>query len=116
MDRKTILWGKRGPVKEIPSLGGYIYDISYSSVTPNLCAVAVGDRTIRVWDMSEEDDPLRSTTHWNGLQSEVTSICWHPSREGFVAYGTNDGKIGLFDVLKDKNIPSQTQILAPSDT
>ena len=105
MDRKTILWGKRGPVKEIPSLGGYIYDISYSSVTPNLCAVAVGDRTIRVWDMSEEDDPLRSTTHWSGLQSEVTSICWHPSREGFVAYGTNDGKIGLFDVLKDRNIP-----------
>ena len=55
MDRKP-LWGKQGPVREIPSLGGYIYDISYSSVTPNLCAVAVGDRTIRVWDMSEEDD------------------------------------------------------------
>ena len=105
MDRKIILWEKKAPVMEIPCLGGYVYDLSYSPVTPNLCAVAVGDRTIRVWDTSEEDDPLRSTTHWNGLQSEVTSICWHPSREGVVAYGTNDGKTGLFDVLKDKNVP-----------
>ena len=75
MDRKIILWGETGACDGDTVLWVDMYhDLSYSPVTPNLCAVAVGDRTIRVWDTSEEDDPLRSTTHWSGLQSEVTSM------------------------------------------
>ena len=61
-----------------------IYDMNFSKVTPNLCAVAVGDRTIRVWDTSDENDFRRSTTHWSGLQSEVTCVCWHPTNDGLL--------------------------------
>ena len=84
--------------------------MNFSKLTPNLCAVAVGDRTIRVWDTSDENDFRRSTTHWSGLQSEVTCVCWHPTNDGFVAYGTADGSVGIFDVLKDKNTPFRSEI------
>ena len=110
MDRKIIAWRKKLPIREMPGFGGYVYDMNFSKLTPNLCAVAVGDRTIRVWDTSDENDFRRSTTHWSGLQSEVTCVCWHPTNDGFVAYGTADGSVGIFDVLKDKNTPFRSEI------
>jgi WD40 repeat protein len=109
MDRKVIAWKNTVPIRELPGFGGYIYDMNFSKVMPNLCAIAVGDRTIRVWDTSDDSDLRRSTTHWNGLQSEVTSVCWHPTKDGFLAYGTSDGSVGVFDVLKDKNHPFRNE-------
>ena len=30
---------------------------------------------------------------------QVMSLAWHPSKEGRLAFGTEDGKVGLYDVL-----------------
>ena len=29
-------------------------------------------------------------------------LAWHPEKEGLLAYGTDDGRVGIYDVLSSK--------------
>jgi gem associated protein 5 len=35
----------------------------------------------------------------NNIKSEITQICWHPTKENIIAFGTKDGKVGLIDTM-----------------
>ena len=31
-------------------------------------------------------------------------LCWHPAKEGLLAYGTDDGRVGIYDTLSNKYV------------
>jgi WD40 repeat protein len=106
MDRKmlfTNLYDEKSQTQIIHGLGGFVYAMDVSTLSSNFVCIAVGDKTIRVWDRSSKNDYCRSSVHWVGLQSDIVTLCWHPTTEGWIGYGTLDGRVGLFDVEKEKN-------------
>lgn len=115
LDRELRLWktemgskasSKARCVETLAGLGGHAYSVSYSS-SNSAVAVGVGDQTIRLWQFgNKSDDPDKSDYEcdllWKGLQSKVTSVCWHPFQRSTLAYGTEDGRIGLYDTQTKK--------------
>ena len=33
----------------------------------------------------------------------VTAVCWHPRQEGLLAFGTAEGRVGVYDVFAVRN-------------
>lgn len=68
---------------------------------PDVVAAACGDNLVRVWHTDH-----RRTHHvrtvWRGIQCRVLSVCWHPTAEDVVAYGLDDGTVGVHDVARDR--------------
>jgi hypothetical protein len=31
----------------------------------------------------------------------IFKICWHPTKESIIAFGTKDGKVGVFDYMSN---------------
>jgi gem associated protein 5 len=40
---------------------------------------------------------------WKGLKGKITSLKWHPTQEGVLAFGTDMGSVGVFDVYNEKH-------------
>ncbi|VDI58625.1 gem associated protein 5 [Mytilus galloprovincialis] len=104
MDRQLIIWDvkKRRPVHCQPTLGGYVYCARTSPIDPGRIALGVGDNMIRVWNLNNSNNPFDVVTLWQGIRSKVTALCWHPKKEGLLAYGTDDGRVGIYDTLANK--------------
>ncbi|XP_076070667.1 gem-associated protein 5-like isoform X2 [Mytilus galloprovincialis] len=104
MDRQLIIWDvkKRRPVHCQPTLGGYVYCARTSPIDPGRIALGVGDNMIRVWNLNNSNNPFDVVTLWQGIRSKVTALCWHPKKEGLLAYGTDDGRVGVYDTLANK--------------
>ncbi|KAK3580429.1 hypothetical protein CHS0354_035471 [Potamilus streckersoni] len=103
MDRKIVLWDLTtcSAVYSLPTLGGYVYAVNTSPLDPGRLALGVGDAVIRVMNLnSSEGNDV--TVFWQGIKSKVTALCWHPVKEGLLAYGTDDGRVGIYDVLSTK--------------
>ena len=116
MDRSILIRSLMFPNThvELPGLGGHIYAIDSSLLTPNFIFMAIGDKSIRTWDTSSLQDPRRSKLHWKGLQNEVTSLTCHPHREGMVIYGTSVGRVGLYDTIHEVNTPFKCMTVSPA--
>nr|XP_006819751.1 PREDICTED: gem-associated protein 5-like [Saccoglossus kowalevskii] len=104
MDRQIILWNLKScrAVSTIPTLGGFVYTIVASPIDPGRLAVGVGDNMIRIWNTSSPSNTYDVTVIWQGIRSKVTALSWHPFREGHLAYGTDDGRVGIHDVFSQK--------------
>ncbi|CAG0893133.1 unnamed protein product [Darwinula stevensoni] len=102
-DRNLIQWDieKLESKMMIPTCGGWIYDISVSPTDPSRIAFACGDQTAKVWK-SKTQYQLDFTTLYQGLRSKVTCVSWHPRKEYQLAIGTEDGRVGVFDVFNMK--------------
>jgi WD40 repeat protein len=105
MDRRLGIWdfAKRRCECAIPGLGGHVNVVATCAVLPQLVALGVGDQTIRLWDQSEGIGA--QTMHnggviWKSIQSKVTALAWHPTCEGILAFGTEEGCVGVVDALK----------------
>ncbi|CAG8551980.1 9082_t:CDS:10, partial [Scutellospora calospora] len=105
MDRKIILWDitQKKPIFTVSCIHNYVNDIDLSVVDPHRLAIASGDNNIRVWDIANKIDPFSCTLYWKGLKNKITRIKCHPSREGFLAFGTDLGNIGWYEVYNDKS-------------
>ncbi|KAJ9592049.1 hypothetical protein L9F63_001428, partial [Diploptera punctata] len=68
-----------------------------SSFDYQMIAFGVGDGTIRIWNLSNSTF-LEITTLWKKIKGKVMALAWHPTKEGWLAYGTSDGRVGLYDV------------------
>ncbi|CAK8686538.1 unnamed protein product [Clavelina lepadiformis] len=103
MDRHIKLWSlnepQSPPLCSLPTLGGYVYAVTISPTDPSIVALGVGDGNIRVWKTKNPRNPFDITVLWQGVKEKVMSLAWHPSKEGRLAFGTEDGKVGLYDVL-----------------
>ncbi len=83
-------------------------------------AISVGDASIKF--LNEKQNKKVTKNFINNIKSEVTQvresiclwsfnwldvkcfknifkICWHPSKENIIAFGTKDGKVGLIDTM-----------------
>ncbi|KAK3524646.1 hypothetical protein QTP70_033871 [Hemibagrus guttatus] len=86
----------------LPTMGGFIYSLSFSPVATGCLALGVGDNMIRVWNTLSIQNPYETRTFWQGIKSKVTALAWHPVKEGSLAFGTDDGKVGLYEVYSNK--------------
>ncbi|CAG8477292.1 2957_t:CDS:10 [Dentiscutata erythropus] len=105
MDRKIILWDliQKKQIFTVSCIHNYVSDIDVSVVDPHRLAIASGDNNIRVWDIANKHDPFSCTLYWKGLKNKLTCIKCHPNREGFLAFGTDLGNIGWYEIYNDKS-------------
>ncbi|KAL5270395.1 hypothetical protein ACHWQZ_G001200 [Mnemiopsis leidyi] len=94
MDRETILWRAGECVKVAHGLGGFAYGLDISPLAPNRIAVATGDNMVRIWE-PYQDKVLQV---WQSVRTKVMVVTWHPYKEGIVSFGTEEGRIGIYDV------------------
>ncbi|XP_042304465.1 gem-associated protein 5-like [Sceloporus undulatus] len=87
----------------MPSLGGFVYSLAFSHVNTGCLAVGVGDGMLRVWNTLSINNYYDLKTFWQGIKSKVTALSWHPTKEGSLAFGTDDGKVGIYDTYSNKN-------------
>ncbi|XP_037125237.1 gem-associated protein 5 isoform X1 [Syngnathus acus] len=86
----------------LPTLGGFVYSSAFSPVASGCLALGVGDNMIRVWNTLSAHNPYDARCFWQGIKSKVTALAWHPKREGTLAFGTDDGKVGIYEVFSSK--------------
>eukprot|EP01043_Picozoa_sp_COSAG02_P047175 COSAG02_NODE_4493_length_5296_cov_4.452761_3_plen_811_part_00 len=117
MDRSIGCWDidKRRCRWTMPSLGGFVYRIKFAPTDPNRMAVAVGDKSIRVWRrsklpvmgslnideateqvVSQQGPDFDVSFLWKGVREKVTALCWHPTDETKLAFGLDDGAVGVY--------------------
>uniref|UniRef100_K3WEI6 Anaphase-promoting complex subunit 4 WD40 domain-containing protein n=1 Tax=Globisporangium ultimum (strain ATCC 200006 / CBS 805.95 / DAOM BR144) TaxID=431595 RepID=K3WEI6_GLOUD len=112
LDREFRVWREASASGSAPTcqnmflgLGGHVYGVSYNA-SNEIVAAGIGDQTIRLWNMSPSTavkNPYQADLLWKGLQSKVTCIAWNPFQKSILAYGTEDGQIGFFDIESKKN-------------
>ncbi|XP_053319123.1 gem-associated protein 5 [Spea bombifrons] len=108
MDRDVKCWdlGSLSCCWSLTSLGGFVYTLAFSPVAAGCLAVGVGDSMIRVWNTLSVVNAYDVKTLWQGIRCKVTALSWHPTKEGSLAFGTDDGKVGIYEVYSNK--PPQT--------
>uniref|UniRef100_A0A8C6WLR0 Gem (nuclear organelle) associated protein 5 n=1 Tax=Neogobius melanostomus TaxID=47308 RepID=A0A8C6WLR0_9GOBI len=103
MDREVKCWDMSSLELcwTLPALGGFVYCLSFSPLGSGTLALGVGDNMIRVWN-TQSSNHYDTRSFWQGIKSKVTALAWHPQREGALAFGTDDGKVGIYDVFSSK--------------
>ncbi|XP_040005893.1 gem-associated protein 5 [Xiphias gladius] len=104
MDREIKCWdlGSLDCCWTLPTLGGFVYTLTFSPVGAGCLGLGVGDNTIRVWNTLTTQNQYDTRFFWQGIKSKVTALAWHPTKEGSLSFGTDDGKVGLYDVFSNK--------------
>ncbi|XP_047143757.1 gem-associated protein 5 isoform X1 [Hydra vulgaris] len=104
IDRQLVIWSSRlmKPVHTIPTVGGFLYSLSSTPLDPHSIAFGCGDNMIRVWNTADSTQSYKCTTLWQGIKTKVLIIKYHPSKEGILAFGTEDGHVGCYNVLSKK--------------
>ncbi|XP_068134406.1 gem-associated protein 5 isoform X2 [Hyperolius riggenbachi] len=104
MDRDVKCWdlGALSCCWSVSSLGGFVYTLMFSPVAVGCLAVGVGDSMIRIWNTMSVVNSYDVKTLWQSIRSKVTALSWHPTKEGSLAFGTDDGKVGIYDAFSAK--------------
>uniref|UniRef100_A0A673XJP7 Gem nuclear organelle associated protein 5 n=1 Tax=Salmo trutta TaxID=8032 RepID=A0A673XJP7_SALTR len=104
MDREIKCWdlSSLDCCWTLPTLGGFVYTLTFSPVGTGCLALGVGDGMIRVWSTLSIQNKYDTKTFWQGIKSKVTALSWHPTKEGSLAFGTDDGKVGIYDAFSNK--------------
>lgn len=104
MDRFVVLYdtAQAKCVWRYQALAGFVYALSVQAPDPRKLAVAVGDGTLRVWNLASKKDRADTLVLWKGLQGKITALAWHPSDAALIGYGTDDGVVGVYDLYQQK--------------
>uniref|UniRef100_T1JBR0 Uncharacterized protein n=1 Tax=Strigamia maritima TaxID=126957 RepID=T1JBR0_STRMM len=104
MDRQIIVWDfvAKKSIHSVATLGGFVYGLHFSPMDIGRLAVAVGDNVIRVWNTQLSAGSYNVSCFWQGLRSKVTTVAWHPKLEGRLAFGTDEGRVGIYNVSSNK--------------
>ncbi|KAM9333778.1 gem-associated protein 5 [Pholidichthys leucotaenia] len=104
MDREIKCWDLTSLTCcwTLPTLGGFVYALTFSPVGTGTLALGVGDGTIRVWNTLSAQNQYDTRLFWQSIKSKVTALAWHPKKEGLLSFGTDDGKVGVVDVFSNK--------------
>ncbi|TMW63480.1 hypothetical protein Poli38472_002421 [Pythium oligandrum] len=115
LDRELRVWREEPPsasrplacLESVIGLGGHVYDLAYNE-RQHVLAAAIGDQTIRLWQLTGKQSGYQVDLLWKGFQSKITSVRWHPMQDNLLAYGTEDGRLGLYDVQSKTNTRLKT--------
>nr|XP_046266368.1 gem-associated protein 5 [Scatophagus argus] len=104
MDREIKCWDMASLdcCWTLPTLGGFVYTLAFSPVGTGCLALGVGDNMIRVWNTLTTQNQYDTRSFWQGIKSKVTALAWHPNKEGALSFGTDDGKVGIYEVFSNK--------------
>ncbi|XP_056299460.1 gem-associated protein 5 [Pseudoliparis swirei] len=104
MDREIKCWdlASLDCCWTLPTLGGFVYALRFSPVGTGCLALGVGDNMIRVWNTLTTQNQYDTRTFWQGIKSKVTALAWHPKKEGSLSFGTDDGKVGIYEVFSNR--------------
>ncbi|KAK4887150.1 hypothetical protein RN001_003421 [Aquatica leii] len=88
------------------TIGGTITCLIPSPIDPTRIACGMGDGNSRLIDLSRPHlQTLSMTPLYEKSQIKITSFAWHPKKEACLAYGTQEGQVGLIDTASTvKNI------------
>ncbi|KAF9965048.1 Gem-associated protein 5 [Mortierella alpina] len=98
MDRKIIAWdidGNEG-IAQIDCTGGNVYALDISTLDPGKVAMGLGNEAIKIWNTLSDEAPYDCITI-ERLQSKVRTVKWHPTEEGTLCFGLENGKIGKIE-------------------
>ncbi|KAF7726435.1 Gem-associated protein 5 [Apophysomyces ossiformis] len=113
LDKQIIKWdmNTRDSVTQIRTHSGFPFSIDIAPLSPGQAAIGYGDCNIKLWNFSEESnvvtsekmhDFYQSTVLWKGLHGQIEQVKWHPAKEGILAYSTEYGHIGMYDIHRGK--------------
>ncbi|XP_054481337.1 gem-associated protein 5 [Anoplopoma fimbria] len=104
MDREMKCWdlASLDCCWTLPTLGGFVYALAFSPVGAGCLALGVGDNMIRVWNTLTTQNQYDTRSFWQGIKSKVTALAWHPQKEGSLSFGTDDGKVGIYEVFSNR--------------
>lgn len=117
-DRNVILWPiieghvpkevlgiqeMENPHLCLSTMGGYVYVLNVNPIDATQMALGLGDCSIRLWNMAAAKPDM--TMLWNGIKGKVSALAWHPTVEGRLAFGTDEGRVGIFDTLAPSKPP-----------
>lgn len=58
----------------LPTLGGFVYTLTFSPVGTGCLALGVGDNMIRVWNTLTTQNQYDTRSFWQGIKSKVTAV------------------------------------------
>lgn len=58
----------------LPTLGGFVYTLTFSPVGTGCLALGVGDNMIRVWNTLTTQNQFDARSFWQGIKSKVTAV------------------------------------------
>ncbi|KAF9181939.1 Gem-associated protein 5 [Haplosporangium sp. Z 11] len=98
MDRKIIAWDLQNSegIAQIDCVGGNVYSLDISIMDPGRVAMGLGNEAVKVWNTLSQDEPYESVAV-ERLQSKVKVVRWHPTEEGTLCFGLENGKIGFIE-------------------
>ncbi|EFA02425.1 gem-associated protein 5 [Tribolium castaneum] len=74
-----------------------------SPLDPNRLAIGLKDGGIKIWDLSlPHTKTITMQKYHPKYTHKVTTIAWHPTREMFLGFGTEEGRVGSIDLISKK--------------
>lgn len=64
----------------LPTLGGFVYALTFSPVGAGCLALGVGDNMIRVWNTLTTQNQYDTRSFWQGVKSKVTAVRASPQQ------------------------------------
>ncbi|GMH37622.1 hypothetical protein BSKO_05503 [Bryopsis sp. KO-2023] len=116
LDRNLIVWkadrpGATSQLAEIDlktmkltwRFAGVGADILSMQLKPGAGCVALGcaDKTVRIVPTVNSGETKIGLLRWRGITGRVTSVAWHPYAADLLAFGCDDGTVGLMKVASE---------------
>ncbi|GAB1867613.1 Gem-associated protein 5 [Camponotus japonicus] len=91
---------------KIPTQGGFIYCMAACPIDTSRIVFGVGDAMLRLWNLSEpHTKTFDVVSHWQKIRGKIRAVSWFPDDESTVAFGTSEGRIGVFDAIGTNKPP-----------
>ena len=81
-------------VFNLSCIAGFVYCFALNHIEPSTIAIGAGDGQIRVWRMGGRAMVSMTCIHAKMNQSKFMSLAWYPHREGLMAFGTDEKRVG----------------------
>ncbi|XP_067142043.1 gem-associated protein 5 [Centruroides vittatus] len=103
LDRQIVLWdlNEKKSICSLPTIGGFCYALEVCPQDVGQLAVGSGEGIIRILNTTRPGMPCIST-FWQGIKGKVINLSWHPNKEGMLAFGTEEGRVGIVDTIGNK--------------
>ncbi|KAG8199663.1 hypothetical protein JTE90_022116 [Oedothorax gibbosus] len=87
---------------QTPFMCQFVFDLTVSSLNPNLMAISNGEGILKVWNSQSEATRLDMVSVFIHFKTRIMTTAWHPVNENLIAYGTDEGRVGMIDIVKRK--------------
>ncbi|XP_055932529.1 gem-associated protein 5-like [Argiope bruennichi] len=90
-------------VSFLPFSMGFIFDLSFSPTNPIYMSISNGDGMMRIWNTQADSQISRIISVFVQAKAKIMTAAWHPTLENIIAFATDDGKLGIIDIIKKRS-------------